>query len=72
MRPSVRASVRPCVRPSVRPFTFINLNISKTTRPIAIKFYLKHHVGGGKVALGFGPGRIRTRLYQPSLNLITN
>ena len=25
-----------------------------------IKFYLKHHQGGGKVALGFGPGRIRT------------
>ena len=33
---------------------------SKTTRQIAIKFYLKHHCGGGKVAVGFGPGRIRT------------
>ena len=25
-----------------------------------IKFYLKHHRGGGKVVLGFGPGSIRT------------
>ena len=23
-------------------------------------FYLKHHLGGGKAALGFGPGRIGT------------
>ena len=28
---------------SVRPFTFSNLNISKTTSPILIKFDLKHH-----------------------------
>ena len=48
------------MRPSVRPFTFSNLNISKTKRPIAIKFYLKHHWGGEKLALGFGPGGIRT------------
>ena len=27
---------------------------------LAIKFYLKHHKGRGKVALGFGPDRIRT------------
>ena len=33
---------------------------SKTRGPIATKFYLKHHWGGGKPALGFGPGRIRT------------
>ena len=45
---------------SVRPFTISILNISKTISPIAIKFYLKHHLGGGKVALGFGPGQIRT------------
>ena len=25
-----------------------------------IKIHLKHHGGGGKVVLGFGPGRIRT------------
>ena len=54
------ASVRPCVRQCVRPSTFSNLNISKTTRPIVIKFYLKHHRGGGNVLLGFGPGPIRT------------
>ena len=36
------------------------MNISKTSGPIDIKFYLKHHFGGGKAALGFGPDRIRT------------
>ena len=36
------------------------MNISKTRGPISTKFYLKHHWGGGKPALGFGPGRIRT------------
>ena len=36
------------------------MNISKTRGPIATKFYLKHHWGGGKPALGFGPGQIRT------------
>ena len=39
---------------SVRAFTLSILNIPETTKPIAIKFYLKHHLGGGKVALGFG------------------
>ena len=28
--------------------------------PIVTKFYLKHHWGGGLIALGFGPGRIGT------------
>ena len=41
-------------------FTFSNINISETSGPIATKFYLKHQLGGGKVALGFGPDRIRT------------
>ena len=50
------ASVCACVRP----LTISNMNISKTRGPIATKFYLKHHWGGGKPALGFGPGRIRT------------
>ena len=50
------ASVCPCVCP----LTISNMNISKTRGPIATKFYLKHHWGGGKPALGFGPGRIRT------------
>ena len=50
------ASVCPCVCPK----TISNMNISKTRGPIATKFYLKHHWGGGKPALGFVPGRIRT------------
>ena len=36
------------------------MNISETRGPIATKFYLKHHLGGGKAALGFGPDRIGT------------
>ena len=36
------------------------MNISKTNRLIATKFYLKHHLGGGLAALGFGPDRVRT------------
>ena len=55
-RPCVRVSVRPCVRAS----TLSNMNISKTSRLITIKFYLKHHWGGGKAALGFGSDQIRT------------
>ena len=54
------ASVCQCVRVCVCPLTISNMNISKTRGPIATKFYLKHHWGGGKPALGFGPGRIRT------------
>ena len=30
------------------------MNISTINRLIATKFYLKHHWGGGKAALGFG------------------
>ena len=37
-----------------------NINISVTSEPIATKFYLKHHWGWGKAALGFGPDRIGT------------
>ena len=40
--------------------TFSNMNISETSGPVAIKFYLKHHCVGGKDELGFGPDRIRT------------
>ena len=40
--------------------TLSNLNISETHGPIATKFYLKHHWGGGKAELGFGPDRIGT------------
>ena len=41
-------------------FTLLNMNISETNGLIATKFYLKHHWDGGKLALGFGPDRIRT------------
>ena len=36
------------------------MNISEASRPIAIKFYLKHHWGGGKAAWGFGADQFRT------------
>ena len=45
---------------SVRPSTLSNMNISETSRPITTKFYLKHHWGGGKAALGFDTDHIRT------------
>ena len=47
------------VHPSVLLVLF-NTNISKTSRPIRIKFYLKHHWGRGKATEGFGPDPIRT------------
>ena len=55
-----RSSRRPFVRASLRVFTLSNMNISETNGSIATKFYLKHHLGGGKSALSFGPDRIRT------------
>ena len=54
------SSVRPCVRASVCALTFSNMNISATSWPILMKFYLKHHWGGGKASVGFDPDRIRT------------
>ena len=48
------------MRPSVRPLTLSNMNISATSRSIATKFYLKHHLGRGKAESGFWPGRIGT------------
>ena len=48
------------MRPLVPASTLSNMNISETSRPITIKFYLKHHWGGGKAALGFGADQIRT------------
>ena len=55
-----RWSRRPSVRTCVRPFTFSNMNISATSWLIGMKFYLKHHWGGGKASVGFDPDRIRT------------
>ena len=54
------ASVRLCVCPCVRALTLSNMNISATSGPIVTRFYLKHHWGGGKAALCFGPDRIGT------------
>ena len=45
---------------SVRAFTLSNMNISETGGLMAIKFYMKHHCGRGKAALGFGADLIRT------------
>ena len=52
--------MRPCVRASVRALTLLNMNISATSWPIVMKFYLKHHWGGGKASVGFDPDQVRT------------
>ena len=57
-RPSVRASIHPSVDVS----TLSNINISKTVGSIAVKVYLKHHLGGGKASLSFGSDQIRTQV----------
>ena len=44
----------------MRLFSLSNMNIAEASEPIAIKFYLKHHLGVGTTALGFGQDRIRT------------
>ena len=48
------------MRACVRLFTLSNMIISTTSGPIPTKFYLKHHWGGGKAALGFEQDRIGT------------
>ena len=50
----VRRRRRRCRQP------FSNTNISEASKPIAIKFYLKHHWGGGKAAWSFGGDQLRT------------
>ena len=49
-----------CVCQCVCVSTLLNINISETSGPIATKFYLKHHWGGGKAALGFEQDQIGT------------
>ena len=44
----------------VRLFTLSNMNISSTSWPIGMKFYLKHHWVGGKASVGIDPYRIRS------------
>ena len=53
-------SRRPYVCVYVCVLTLSNMNISATSKPIVTKIYLKHHWGGGKAALCFGPDRIGT------------
>ena len=36
------------------------MNISATSWPIEMKFYLKHHLDGGKASVGFDLDQIRT------------
>ena len=36
------------------------MNMSETSWPIVIKFYLEHHWGGGLTTLSFGLDPIRT------------
>ena len=55
-----QSSRRPSVRPCVGALTLSNMNISATNRLIGMRFYLKHHWGGGKASVGFDPDRIRT------------
>ena len=54
----------------VRASTLSNINSSETSRPITIKFYLKHHWGGGKAALGFGADQVRTLARDSSHRVI--
>ena len=54
------SSRRPWVSASVGLYTLSDMNISETSRPIIIKFHLKHHWDRGFAALGFGPDWIRT------------
>ena len=37
-----------------------NMNSSKTSWPVLVKFYVWHQCGGGKAALGFGEDWIKT------------
>ena len=54
------SSRRTWVPVSFRLPTLSNITISKTSWPIKIEFYLKHHCNGGKATIGFGPDQIRT------------
>ena len=52
------ASIRQCVHLSAHS----EMNISKTSRPIKIKFHLEHHLDRGLAALRFGQDRISTQV----------
>ena len=63
---SLRNKTRPGVRPSDRASTFSNIDVCETSGPIAINFYLKHHLGWGKAALGLRQNRTRTQFSMAS------
>ena len=48
------------MRAWVRLLTLSNMNISASSWPIEMKFYLKNHWGRGKASVGFDPDQIRT------------
>ena len=48
------------MRASVRAFSHSKMNITATSRPIGMKFYLRHHWGEGKTSVDFDPDWIRT------------
>ena len=54
------ASVRTCVFA----LTLSNIHISPTNWQIGMRFYLKHHWGGGNASVGFDPDRIRTLVFM--------
>ena len=58
---SLKNKTRAGIRPSDRASTFSNIDVCETSGPIAINFYLKHHLGGGKAALGLRQNRARTQ-----------
>ena len=51
-------------------FTLSTMNISETSRPNSTKFYLKHHLSGGLIALGFRLDRIGTLATNSSHRVI--
>ena len=53
-------SRRPLVGSSFHASTLSNMNISETSWPFKIKFYLEYHWGGGLTAFGLGLDRIKT------------
>ena len=56
---SLKNKTRAGVRPSDRASTFSNIDVCETSGPIAINFYLKHHLSAGKAALGLRQNRTR-------------
>ena len=58
---SLKNKTRAGVRPFYRASTFSNTDQCETSGPIVINFYLKHHLGGGKAALGLRQNQTRTQ-----------